>query len=289
MGYDINTPENDTYNQVYHDCSENKLPEYTAKIEDARQKAFQQFQEDFLSKLQHNIFNARRSIEDLNTNIKGANFGEDTYRFRVIAKPEYKRYHDMIVDDMLLAGGYNLFSEQFNTKYKVEIAELFDLITNDGSAPQARSYDDYERRVEKFTDYKTYLDFDLEVVKPNGETERLSKTIGKKSGGETQTPFYIAVLASFARLYRVGREKTPNTIRLILFDEAFSKMDSERIIESIRLLRQFDFQVVLSAPPDKAPDIGKLVDRNLLVHREGHKTRVLNFDPKKWEDLVDGE
>ena len=287
MGYDINAQENDVYRKAYLDYSENRLPEYAAKIEDARQKAFQQFQEDFLSRLQHNIFSARRHIDELNTAIKGANFGEDTYRFRVIAKPEFKRYHDMIIDEMLLAGGYNLFSEIYNAKYKDEITELFVLITNDNSTLYAQSFEDYERRVQKFTDYKTYLDFDLEVMKPNGETERLSKTIGKKSGGETQTPFYIAVLASFVQLYRVGREITPNTIRIILFDEAFSKMDSERIIQSIELLRRFNFQVVLSAPPDKVSDIARLVDRNLLVHREGHKTRVFSFDPKKMEDWAD--
>jgi predicted nucleic acid-binding Zn-ribbon protein len=287
MGYDINALENEVYNQVYIDCSENRLPEYATKIEDARQKAFQQFQEDFLSRLKHNIDGARRHIEELNSAIKGASFGEDTYRFRVIAKPEYKRYHDMIIDDMLTHGGLNLFSGAFNTKYRDEIKELFDYLTNDNAHSNAHGHEDYEKRVQIFTDYKTYLDFDLEVVKPNGETERLSKTMGKKSGGETQTPFYIAVLASFKRLYREERDKTQNTARLILFDEAFSKMDSERIIRSIELLRRFDFQVVLSAPPDKAPDIATQVDRILYVHRERHEAHVKVFSPRQWEEQVD--
>jgi len=285
-GYDVNAQDNEAFRQIRLEYAEIKLPEYEAKIEDTRQKAFQQFQEDFLSKLQSNIFNARRHIDELNASMKSASFGEDIYQFRMTANPEYKSYYNMIVDEMLLVSGYNLSSEQFNTKYKEEIRELFEMVTNDGSVQNASGYEDYEKRVQTFTDYKTYLQFDLEVTKPNGESERLSKTMGKKSGGETQTPFYIAVLASFVQLYRVGRDKVPNTARLILFDEAFSKMDGERIIQSIDLLRRFQFQVVFAAPPDKAPDIATLADRNLCVLREGHKACVRPFDPRQLETLI---
>jgi uncharacterized protein YPO0396 len=289
IGYDINAPDNDVYRRAWLEYTEIKLPEYEAKIEDTRKKAFQQFQEDFLSKLQSNISNAKRHIDELNASMKGASFGEDVYQFRMTANPDYKKYYDMIVDEMLLFGGYNLLSEQFNSKYKNELTELFEIITSNSDTQNTLGHEDYEKRVQAFTDYKTYLQFDLEVSKPNGESERLSKTMGKKSGGETQTPFYIAVLASFVQLYRVGRDKVPNTARLILFDEAFSKMDGERIIQSIELLRRFEFQVVFAAPPDKIPDIAALSDRNLCVLREGHKARVCLFDPRKPEELTDGE
>ena len=284
MGFNIKSIENDVYDDAWIELSDNKLPEYHTKIDDAKAKAFEQFQEDFISRLQNNINNAKRQIEDLNNALKGASFGEDTYRFRIIPKPEYKRYYDMIVDEMITQGGYNLLSIQFNEKYKEEIADLFAIITNeDGSGGSS----EYERRVHEFTDFRTYLSFDLESIKPNGESERLSKTLSKKSGGETQTPFYIAVLASFAQLYRAGRDKAYKTARLIIFDEAFSKMDGERIVRSIELLRKFQFQVILSAPPDKISDIATLVDRNLCVLREGKQTCVRSFDPKQTEEYSD--
>jgi hypothetical protein len=62
-------------------------------------------------------------------------------------------------------------------------------------------------------------------------------------------------------------------------------MDSERIISSITLLREFDFQVILSAPPDKIADIAVLVDRNLCVLRQGKNATVRIFDPKGSEAL----
>lgn len=287
MGHDTSAEDNTVYEQAWNEYSNNKLPEYEAKIEDTRDKAYQQFKEDFLSRLQSNILNARNQIDELNAAMKGASFGEDSYRFKVGANPEEKRYYDMIMDRMTLEGGYNLFSEQFNTKYADEMDELFGIITNDSSSQRAASAEDHEKRVKKYTDYKSYLSFDLEVMKPNGDSERLSKTMGKKSGGETQTPFYIAVLASFVQLYRVGRDKTANTIRLIIFDEAFSKMDGERIIQSIEPLKRYNFQVLLSAPPDKVHDIATLVDRNLCTVRDGRKTRVLTFDSRQLEEFAD--
>jgi uncharacterized protein YPO0396 len=286
MGYDTAVDTNDVYKNVLLELNENKLPDYRAKIEDARSKAHEQFREDFLSRLQSNFNDAKRQIDSLNKALDNSSFGDDAYRFRIIPKQEHKRYYDMIIDPMLLDGGYNLASEHFNTKYKEEINELFSLITNTGDGKQLKDTVDYEKRVQTFTDYRTYLAFDLEVTNKEGESQRLSRTLGKKSGGETQTPFYIAVLASFAQLYRIGRNKKSNTVRIIIFDEAFSKMDSERIISSIVLLRRFDFQVILSAPPDKIADIAVLVDRNLCVLRQGKDASVRVFDPRGGDQLT---
>ncbi|MDR0451834.1 MAG: AAA family ATPase [Treponema sp.] len=283
MGYDTGAGDNDAWEAVRQELGENKLPEYRAKIEDARTKAYEQFREDFLSRLQNNIHDARQQIDNLNAALSSSSFGEDRYRFRIIPKAEYKRYYDMIVDPMLLDGGYNLLSEHFNAKYRDEIAELFAIITNEGDGRRAEGRDDYEKRVQIFTDYRTYLSFDLEVTNSEGESQRLSRTLGKKSGGETQTPFYIAVLASFTQLYRIGRDRKAGTARIIIFDEAFSKMDSERITSSIGLLRKFNFQVILSAPSDKIGDIAPLADRNLLVFRDKKNSSVVSFDPRKTE------
>ena len=283
MGYDIKTTDNDVYSEALHELSENRLPEYQVKIGDAKEKALEQFQEDFISRIQNNITNAKRHIEDLNSALKGASFGEDIYRFRITPNPDNKRYYDMIMDDMITEGGYTLLSLQFNDKYKEEIAELFSIITNeDGGAGSSG----YERRVHEFTDFKTYLFFDLEVIGQDGVSQRLSKTYYKKSGGETQTPFYIAVLASFAQLYRTGRDSTYKTSRLIIFDEAFSKMDGERIKKSIELLRRFGFQVILSAPPEKVDDIAGLVDKITCVIRKGTSISIGCFDPARFKEEV---
>lgn len=272
MGLDVEKQDNAAFDAVLQEIRENRLPAYLDKIRDAKEKAMEQFQEEFIGVLHTNIRNAERAIRDLNYALRTP-FSEDSYSFQVKPNPEYRRFYDMLTDRMNLEN-YTLFAEQFRQKYAAEIEELFGILTDTSTG-------DIDKRVEKYTNYRTYLQFDLTVTTPDGLVQRLSRMMEKKSGGETQTPFYIAVLASFAQLYRMDRDPRGSTIRLIVFDEAFSKMDGERIAQSMKILRDFHFQVILSAPPDKVGDISTLVDRNLSVMRKGHTTIVRPFEPRE--------
>lgn len=285
MGFDVNSSDNAEFDEALNTIRENTLPNYLSRIEDTKKKAMEEFQEDFLSKLSANISSVKRDIEELNLAISSASFGDDTYRFTVDPSREYERFYRMITDEMLMSGGYNLMSESFNEKYRSELDELFSIMTGDGRGDIDRS--EHEKRIRLFTDYRTYLSFDIEVKSKSGEVQRLSRTIDKKSGGETQTPFYIAILASFAQLYRIGRDKRDNTTRLIIFDEAFSKMDGERIEKSLLLLRKIGFQVILSTPTEKAGDIAPWVDRVLLVLRKGRQSQVTVFGKERIGELTD--
>ena len=284
MGNDINAEDNREFSEALRVINENTLPDYLTRIEDTKKKAMEEFQEDFLSKLSDKIRSVKRDIKELNYAISSVSFGEDTYNFKVEPNSNYERYYKMITDDMLMSG-YALMTNQFNEKYREEISELFAVMTGEGNS--ALNQSEYEKRISLFTDYRTYLTFDIEVINKDGERQRLSRTIDKKSGGETQTPFYIAVLASFAQLYRMGRDKKANTARLIIFDEAFSKMDGERIEKSIQLLRKIGFQVILSTPTEKAGDIAPWVDRILLVLRSGKTSQVTVFDKDRVGELTD--
>ena len=107
----------------------------------------------------------------------------------------------------------------------------------------------------------------------------MSQTLNAKSGGETQTPFYIAVLASFAQLYQVNNVSSAvsNTVRLVVFDEAFSKMDHKRITECVQLLRKMGLQAIICTPQDKIDDIMPLTDRTFLVIREGNHMNTFAY------------
>ncbi|MFS8501016.1 MAG: SbcC/MukB-like Walker B domain-containing protein, partial [Caldicoprobacter sp.] len=284
MSYDINLPDNAPYEKELNELKDIKLPEYLEKIKDAKEKAFQQFREDFLAKLKANIDMVKEQIEELNSALKESSFGNDRYRFVVSPRPEYRRFYDMITDELLM-DGYNLASHVFFEKHKDAIEELFKQITDIDLQTDADTRIELEKNIKRFTDYRTYLTFDLIVTDNQGREQRLSKTLRKKSGGETQTPFYIAMLASFAQLYRTRyNNESGNTIRLIMFDEAFSKMDSDRIQESIKLLRKFGLQAILAAPSEKIGDIAPLVDRTLCVIRSENRSFVKAFDAKKLKE-----
>lgn len=181
----------------------------------------------------------------------------------------------MLRDDLILECGEG--DTRFLDKYQDVMEDLFKQIVDTSSTNDTSN--ELLSNIEKYTDYRSYLDFDLIVYNiDTKEEQRLSKMIKKKSGGETQTPFYIAVLASFAQLYHVNETgELANTSRLIIFDEAFSKMDRGRIKEAVRLLRKFNLQVIISCPTDKVADITELVDETLVVLHNNNSSCVRNF------------
>lgn len=289
--FKIDSPLNDEFAGELSILEESELPKYREKIKEARESAMEQFQNDFLYKLQSSIEQVQDQVRNLNKALKYAQFGTEQYQFRVDRDPDYAEYYDMIMAPELKNGEGGLFMLEFQAKYSAVIEDLFGKIADsDDSHLSARRQSELQQNIERYTDFRTYLKFDLETTDREGNKQLLSQTLNKKSGGETQTPFYIAVLASFAQLYQVNN-RTPsmsNTVRLVVFDEAFNKMDSDRIVESVRLLRKMGLQAIVCTPPDKISDIMPIADKTLLVHKEKYTMRVLPFS-KENADRWNGE
>lgn len=276
----IDAMDNDEYAAEQRLLEESELPQYRAKIKAAYESAMEQFQNDFLAKLKSSIDQVQDQVKSLNKALDQAQFGTDRYKFRVDRNPDYADYYDMIMAPELMEGEAGLFALPFQQKYGKLIEDLFSRIAmSDDTQVNARKQSELQQNIERFTDFRTYLKFDLETTDQNGSKQLLSQTLNTKSGGETQTPFYIAVLASFAQIYQVNNLSglINNTVRLVVFDEAFNKMDSERIVESVRLLRKMGLQAIICTPPDKLPDIMPLADRTLLVNKDKYKMHILTY------------
>ena len=278
LSYDITKESNVEFDRDIENIRDVKLPQYQAKIKDAYEKATKEFKDDFIFKLKTSIESVRNQIDELNEALKDAKFGQDSYQFVVTPAPQYREYYDMITDELLLTYGED--EQLYLNKYQDVMANLFKLI-GDLSGSNKDKDSVLEQNVEKFTDYRTYLMFDMLVTKGEERTYSLAKNMKKQSGGETQTPFYVSILASFSQLYRIRSNSLNNSIRLVIFDEAFSKMDSTRIIESIKILKSFGLQVILSAPSEKVSDLSKIVDKTLLVSRQNNRSFVDTFEIRK--------
>ena len=275
----VEAMDNDEFEAEQRLLEESELPKYREKIKTARESAMEQFQNDFLAKLKSSIDQVHDQVRNLNRALRQAQFGTDSYQFRVERNPDYAEYYDMIMAPELMEGDIGLFALPFQDKYGRLIEKLFSQITTaDDTQLNARKESELQENIQRYTDFRTYLKFDLETTDQNGTKQLLSQTLNTKSGGETQTPFYIAVLASFAQLYRVNDTSSfGNTVRLAVFDEAFNKMDSDRIIESVRLLRKMGLQAIICTPPDKVADIMPIADRTLLVNKDKYRMHILPF------------
>ncbi len=277
--FQIEVMDNTEYEEERRTLQESELPRYKEKIRAARESAMEQFQNDFLAKLKSSIDQVQDQVHNLNKALRQAQFGTDKYQFRVGPNPDYLDYYNMITADELMEGESGLFALPFQQKYGPLIEKLFSQITMaDDTQLNARKQSELQENIVRYTDFRTYLKFDLETTDQNDSKQLLSQTLNMKSGGETQTPFYIAVLASFAQLYRVNdATRFGNTVRLVVFDEAFNKMDSDRITESVLLLRKMGLQAIICTPPDKVSDIMPIADRTLLVDKSGYRMHIIPF------------
>ena len=290
LNYDTtNEKSNAEFDNELENISSVMLPEYEEKIKKAHEDSIREFKDDFIYKLRTAIETVKLQIDDLNKALEDSRFGRDSYQFKVSPNKDYLQYYDMIMDPLLLRAGdaENLFME----KYRVTMNDLFNLISSSASAT-GEQREQILRNVQTFTTYTTYIVFDLLVTRgmsdDNRQTISLGRSFTSQSGGETQTPFYIAILASFAQLCRVNNASDNNTLRLVIFDEAFSKMDSARIMKSTDLLRQFGLQAILSTPSEKLRDLVSYVDLVLVtIHDDKRKRSYIDtYRDKIKEDSV---
>ena len=146
--------------------------------------------------------------------------------------------------------------------------------------------------MDKYADYRTYLSFDMQqLIQNEDETIKigLSKMIKKNSGGEGQNPLYVALLASFAQAYKIdlkpGLQRNP-TIRLVVLDEAFSKMDAEKVASCIQLIRGLGFQALISATNDKIQNYLETVDKIFVFANPNKKAiSIQEFEKKEFDQL----
>lgn len=204
-----------SYSEEYGKLVKQDLIHYEEKLREIKENCEIEFRESFLAKMRENIEKAIELFNQLNKMLKPIYYGNDSYQFRCEADKEKKRFYEMIRSKFNL-DGFNLFSTQFDKAYHDEMEDLFSKLT---------ASDEYgDDVIREYTDYRNYLDYDIDIVPKHGRKQKLSQVYREKSGGETQTPYYVAIAASFVQLYSVGE-----TIRVILLDEAFDKMDEERM------------------------------------------------------------
>ncbi len=256
---DANDEGNQSYDQLLEKIESLDIPDYQEKVLVALKESEEEFKSHFIFKLREAIEMARREFQELNHALRHFPFSNDSYHFDVTPHDRYKKFYDALMDPMLMEKG-SLFDLPDNDRTAV-LHELFEMLVR-GEAGQ----------LEEFTDYRQYLDFDIMVTAENGGRTRFSQVLKEKSGGETQTPFYIAILASFHHLY------SEKSSRLVVFDEAFNKMDEERIQSSLRLIKDMRLQLIAAVPDEKMQYMAPEMTTTLFVSKHDYHCYVDMID-----------
>jgi uncharacterized protein YPO0396 len=247
-----------------------ELPEYREKIDRAYKDAEKEFRDHFISRLNERIEEARESFKEINEILRTLHFGRDRYEFHLDVLNERKGQIEVIKHAAKIpAAEETLFSQLVDPAEKKAVEELFNRILDS-------PLDSKELRA--ICDYRTYFHYDIKITeegsfdeKGNAKTFYLSKVLREKSGGESQTPYYVAIAASF---YRFFKEQPEKTVRLVIFDEAFNRMDDERIGKILEFYNNLDLQILTSVPPEKIEAIAPSMDRINVISRSGSAVKV---------------
>ena len=68
-----------------------------------------------------------------------------------------------------------------------------------------------------------------------------------------------------------------DTIKLIMLDEAFDKMDDFRIDSMLHFFTKLGFQMILATPPQKVPVISESVKSVFMTIRQGEKSTIVPY------------
>ena len=292
---------NKDYTKLLEALSCDQLASYKDAAKEQARAAVEHFKDDFVYKIRSAIREAYQRRDELNRILSRMDFGKDKYKF-VISKNKGPdgRYYSMFMDDSLaidpsqltdaMDNQLNMFTMEHEDRYGDMMNELISVFIPPENATR-EEMETAKRNMEKYADYRTYLSFDMQqiVQGDNDMTIGLSKMIRKNSGGEGQNPLYVALLASFAQLYRINQSvKTHrnSTIRLVVLDEAFSKMDAEKVASCISLIRGLGFQAIISATNDKIQNYLENVDKTFVYANPNKKhISIQEFEKKDFGEL----
>lgn len=262
----VGVTEMNKFQAELNKLEKSELVSYEQKVRQARESAEVVFKEDFIAKLRNNILSAEQEIEKINETLAGITFGNDHYEFVFPRSSEYAQFYDMVTSD-LVDINQGLFTYDFQNKYDEQIRELFESLSMDELNSNGA--------INKFTDYRTYMDYDIKIINSDGDTMTYSKVFKEKSGGETQVPFYVAIIASFVRVYQKSGFTGGDPIGIVMFDEVFDKMDGNRMRAMMNFISSMPLQVIIACPPQRMDILQEYVDTTLIMVRQGVKAAVL--------------
>lgn len=242
----------DEYNYLVN-CD---IIQYEMDAKEAYERAEISFREDFISKLKEKIEKSQRMLDKINKNLALHPFGNDEEIYKFYYEPtkdsEFYNYYRIIMSGKLMESN-DLFTEILDEKDYSFMKDLFDKISMETDSSQAIA------EVERYLDYRNYMNYDIKITNKYGDESYFSKINREKSGGETQTPFYIVIASCFDELMNKDPNKIESTCQVV-FDEAFNNMDESRIKSLMEFYKKLNIQIIIVVPSIRISAISPYVE-----------------------------
>ena len=295
----------ETSNEAYEKLLEKYLTDFEPAYEEEFKKKcasiYKSLRENVIATIHGDIKAAKRHAYEINRLLRETNFSDSTYQIKIEpAKNENGQFFDMLMAEELdsknldnagIDGQISFGEDAFYQKYEQKIK----LLTDKFMPP--KDEDEHLRaqkrkEMEQYADYRNYLSFSMfeQVTDENGTVIRenfVDDMAGRDSGGEGQNPKYVALLAGFAMLY-MQQSKRDSKIKLVLLDEAFSKMDQERSAVCLKYARKMDLQLIVCVPDERLQSLIRNVDCVYGFRRFKNRISMMHIDKGKYLEMMEG-
>jgi uncharacterized protein YPO0396 len=273
--FDPESPSNEAYDARLTKIVESDIKAYEEKSRRERSNWQHLFRTQVLSKLHAALHEVENLLALLNQELRSP-IGNS--RYQIVRKPnpeaEYEVYRNL-VDASTAAQEDELFFASLDGQLKQTIEGVFDQLSSPNASAGALA----------FLDYRNYHDYDMHVSDPrdpDGRPSSVDRHSGKFSGGENQSPYFIAILACYLRAYhRYEKRRKDPSLALVPIDEAFSKLSGERIKDCIDALKALDLQGVFSMSSGNIPYALDMCDQMITVMKvertEGRRHFIRNI------------
>lgn len=283
--YGIERPmkESDPFMHDFHNLilqhnklENNELRHYLEQAKAAEREMIFAIKEDLLTKLNAKFQKLDIQLRTLNQQLKKHKFtGGQLYKFGRRIEPSFDRIRKLAIQvgdnpdvaQAIVEGR----TEDLDLQAGLEELEEFLESTDGKGLEDYRNYYTFDLYMISTADGEDDDGVDVDVVelRKRGVTS-LSGRASVGSGGEGQAPFYVAIAASMALAYYPGGHPgpEPSGMGLVLFDEAFNKLDIQTTQALIKFFKDLGLQLLIAAPEDKRPTFSEVIDTIVSVNKD---------------------
>jgi hypothetical protein len=225
------------------------------------------FDNAFVTNLCHAIYQSisegKRTLEEMNNELRHHRFGTDKecYWFDWEWVPEFRDYWNFfeeVIKNPMIGEGQTLFEVDLSEKSVKVREQLMSMLLSDDEQKAMRE-------LERLSDYRNYRNYEI-YKQPEGKEPIALSQYGTGSGGQLETPAYIIRSAAITSAFRFNQGDTH--LRMVLVDEAFSKMDETRSKEVINYLTEsLGLQLLFIMPTSKSGPFMDLISNQYVFSK----------------------
>lgn len=299
-GFNSAEKENDHYDQVLEKCRRDFEPQYKEEFRKQCDLVYKSLRDNVIASIHGEIKAAYRHAREINRLLARIRFSDSIYQIEILpASNENGQFYEMlmakeldskVIDNHGFEGQLSLGEDEFYQKYEQKIQ----MLTEKFMPPREDDIHQITLRrqeMERYADYRNYLTFSMyeRVEDEKGVVKKnpVDEMAGRDSGGEGQNPKYVALLAGFAMLY-MQQSNRDSKMRLVLLDEAFSKMDKERSEVCLRYARELELQLIVCVPDERLQSLIRNVDCVYGFRRHQNQITMMHIDKGNYLEMIEG-